>query len=135
MAHEEEHCRQAGFDDFISKPFRFEIIRGCLRRLLQVEFEYAQPGASARAAASLPALEKLRLPQGLRERLQAAAKEAGVTRLKKGIEELEALGAEGAALAETMRQAVREYDMEGILAMLKRMEPHSRTPGPALAAG
>src|SRR5262245_18937359 len=38
---------EAGFDEFIGKPFRFCEVCECLRTLLSVEFEYADSAVAA----------------------------------------------------------------------------------------
>ena len=43
FTHEQKLYENAGFDDFIPKPFRFEQVCECLERLLGVCFEYDSP--------------------------------------------------------------------------------------------
>ena len=43
LSHEQRLYREAGFDHFIPKPFRFEQVCECLKRLLDVDFEYDSP--------------------------------------------------------------------------------------------
>jgi hypothetical protein len=68
-------------------------------------------------------LAHVKVPAHLHERLSTAAGETSITRLKKAIGELEALGPECVPLAEALRQALREYDMERIQALLGALKP------------
>ena len=120
MAHEEDHYRRSGFDDFIAKPFRLERICRCLRELLQVRFEEA-PVTTPVSDSSRMDLSTIRLPSDLLGRLRGAAREASTTQLKKGLVQLEQLGADPARLAETLRPLIREFDMDKILGILQQV--------------
>jgi signal transduction histidine kinase/CheY-like chemotaxis protein len=120
MAHEEDHYRRSGFDDFIAKPFRLDRVCRCLRELLQVRFEEAA-ATPAVAESSRMDFSAIRVPSDLLGRLRRAAREASTTQLKKGMASLEQLGPETARLAETLRPLIREFDMDKILSILKQV--------------
>jgi len=42
LEHQQREFLEVGFDDFIPKPFRFEEVTECLKKLLQVEYEYEE---------------------------------------------------------------------------------------------
>lgn len=67
-----EELLAAGFDDFLSKPYRFTEIFACLTRQLGVEYTYAAtPAADQNVPALTPEMLAL-LPYGLRAELRAA---------------------------------------------------------------
>ncbi len=113
----------AGFDDFIAKPFRFESLCECLVRLLRVEFESDSAGGDAPAAVSVPTSWTVRLPESLRGQLLAAAADGNMTALTPLLAQVEQLGGEGAPLAGHLRSCARAYDLEKLTRVLNEL-PH-----------
>jgi signal transduction histidine kinase/ligand-binding sensor domain-containing protein/DNA-binding response OmpR family regulator len=118
LKHEQQAYLDAGYDDFISKPFRFEHLCECLVSLLGVEFDRREPEA---AEPTTEALE-ISLPAGLLSRMKSKAELYEVTDLKACLLEVEALGPEGKRLAERLRTLIQSYDMETVLELLSEME-------------
>lgn len=58
------------------------------------------------------------LPDSLLARLKEAAEIHSITELKKCLDEVQALGAEGRRLAAHLRELNQRFDMEGILTIL-----------------
>ena len=112
----------AGFDDCIGKPFRFETVCTCMQRHLGVELEY-EPVPEAPRGATQPsaAVGAVRLPEALRERLLAAAKINALTEIEMLIAELKRLDADALAVAEALEELLSEYDTEGITAFVSRI--------------
>ena len=113
----------AGFDDFIAKPFRFESVCECLARLLRVQFESGVESDKASATTTAPAAWTLRLPARLREQLCAAAADGNVTALGPLLNKVEQLGGEGSQLAGHLRDCARAYDLEKLATVLNAL-PH-----------
>jgi PAS domain S-box-containing protein len=112
----------AGFDDFIGKPFLFARVCDCMVRHLQVEFEH-EPAAEAPAVA-MPGVGQagdIRLPDEMRERLLAAARINALTEIEIVIGELKGLGPGTAFLAEEVQGLLSRYDMDGIIALVERL--------------
>ena len=109
---------EAGFDDFIAKPFRFEQICECLANLLGVEYEYAADGSAVQSETPDVDLAKINLPPELLRSLKDAAELYHLTELTRCLNEVENLGPDGHQLAKALRRLVRNYDMEGILSIL-----------------
>ena len=109
----------AGFDDFIAKPFRFETVCACMERHLDVAFERAPAAETVPARAVKPQLPSSALPDPLRERLLTAARVNALTEIEALISEVRRLGAGGEALAARMEQLMSDYDTDGILALLE----------------
>jgi len=115
LAHEQQRYLDAGFDDFIGKPFRYEQIVECLARLLKVEFVQAPDAARAEADSRLP---DITLPSELIQRLREAAERASATRLAQASAELEMLGEPEAKFARRFSELAQAGDFEGILSVL-----------------
>jgi CheY-like chemotaxis protein len=120
LTHEREQYLGAGFDAFLDKPIRAGRLYACLADLLSVTYEYAD---SPQEVPPEGAETRVDLPEGLAERLRGAATLHRVTELRRCLEEVEALGAQGRGFAARLRALVEAYDMEGILRLLKEGEP------------
>ena len=111
----------AGFDDFIGKPFRLATVCDCIARHLQVEVE-RQPTAEVSANIKPPTLDPgaVQLPAALRERLLAAAEINALTEIETLVVELKALDAGVQGLANSLEDLLLQYDTEGIAALVRR---------------
>jgi len=112
----------AGFDDFIGKPFLFDKVCDCMVRHLNVEFEH-EPAAEMIAGA-VPCVDEpgdIDLPDGLRERLLAAARINALTEIETLIVELKGLGPGAQCLADELENLLARYDMDGVIAFVNRV--------------
>ncbi len=112
----------AGFDDFIGKPFLFEKICNCMVRHLQVEFVH-EPAAE-KAAGIVPCADKpdeIDIPAGLCERLLAAARINALTEIETLIDELKRLNPGARCLANELEKLLSSYDMNGIIVLINRI--------------
>jgi CheY-like chemotaxis protein len=119
LKHEQQTYFDAGFDDFISKPFRFERVCECLATLLDVEFER---GESKKAEAPAKEISAVSLPEELLSRLRSSAELHKVTELKAHLNEVAELGSEGQQLAQRLRELIRNYDLEAVLKILSEIQ-------------
>ena len=113
----------AGFDDFIGKPFLFETVWDCMARHLhldldQVPAEEAPSGAAAQTAD----IAAVRLPEALRERLLAAAEINALTEIEALIGELKRLDPAVQALADELEGLLVQYDTDGITARVSQTQ-------------
>jgi PAS domain S-box-containing protein len=109
----------AGFDDFIGKPFLFETVCDCMTRHLGVALERAPAAEAPQALASkAPDLEQLRLAPDLRARLLAAANLNALTEIEALIAELRRLDQGAQALADRLQALLARYDTDGIAALV-----------------
>ncbi|MBC8462118.1 MAG: response regulator, partial [Deltaproteobacteria bacterium] len=122
LEHERKRFMEAGFDDFIGKPFRFERICECLANLLQIEFEYATDESSE---SDYIETEFFVLPEELLQRLKEATERHSITKLNQCLDELEQLSADGKLLAEQLRRLSQSYEMEEILRILEEIDSSS----------
>jgi len=135
LAHEQKRYLEAGFDDFVPKPFRLDRLCEGLARLPHVRFEY-ETAASRESTAPeglLPA--EFRLPRALCAQLQQAAKLYRTTELKQRIAEVEALGQVAAPLAARLAVLNRAGKMQAILELLAPLEPRGEEPPPPSSQG
>jgi signal transduction histidine kinase/DNA-binding response OmpR family regulator len=112
----------AGCQAFVAKPLESEVVFATLEQLLGVVFtrEWEQ---AARASADKDFMQ-VALPAELHQRLLTAAELHSTTALKAGLEDLCALGGDALALAETIRQQMRAYNMDAIARLLSQLEPY-----------
>ncbi len=114
--------RDAGFDDLIGKPFLFQTICDCMTRHLRIEVDAASSDLGHPGAASqVPRLDAVRLPEGLRERLLAAAEINAVTEIETLIGELRGLEPGAGSLADDLHRLLLRYDTDGIVDLLERV--------------
>ncbi|MBI1925069.1 response regulator [Candidatus Poribacteria bacterium] len=114
LVHERKKYFSAGFDDFIAKPVRAEVMYQCLAGILRVEFQYdsAQPRD----------ISAVVLPKDLFARLKSAAEFGNVTGLSECLDEVHRLGEHGQFLAEQIREHTRNFDMAAILSILREVK-------------
>jgi CheY-like chemotaxis protein len=112
----------AGFDDFIGKPFRLEAVCDCMASHLHVELE-REPTARPPATSEPPAadLAAARLPDALRDRLLAAAQVNALTEIEAAIAELQRLDPAAQALAEELAGLLVRYDTDAIAALVNQL--------------
>jgi PAS domain S-box-containing protein len=112
----------AGFDDFIGKPFLFEKVCDCMVRHLHVEFENeahtevptgGEPCAGERGA--------IHLAGAMRERLLAAARINALTEIETLIDELKGLNPGAKCLADELEGLLSRYDMDGIITLVNKV--------------
>ena len=130
LAHEQDRCREAGFDDVISKPIVFERVCLSMSALLGVSFEDAIKGSEGDTGsmhqpdgAGAESLEPqpIALAPELLNRLQLAAELYRMTELKAAVAEVEKLGPAAAPWISRLRAALHSYDMAEIAAIISRM--------------
>jgi PAS domain S-box-containing protein len=111
----------AGFDDFIGKPFLFEKVCDCMVRHLHVEFVH-EPDAGVPAGAKPCAGEPdtIQLPDRIRERLLAAARINALTEIETVIGELQELNPDAKCLAVELEKLLSQYDTDAIIALINR---------------
>ncbi len=116
-----DYYLDAGFDDFISKPFLFETVSACMALQLGVDFEYqsvteiAPPATSNRCDPGTVAL-----PRELRRRLLDAARVNAFTEIEALIGELKQVAPDAIPLADELAELLAAYDMDGLVALVEK---------------
>ena len=119
LVHEREMFLEAGFDDFIPKPFQLERICECLSDLLEVEYEY---NPAAQQAAQPRDFSQVVLPDELYARLRTDAERHSLTRLKRDLDEMAKLGDEARRLAVHLGELGQQGDMNEIMLTLDTIQ-------------
>ncbi|ETX04839.1 MAG: hypothetical protein ETSY2_26500 [Candidatus Entotheonella gemina] len=119
MDHERREILQAGFDDFVAKPFRLEDIAVSLAHLLGVVYEYVCEEIPAEEAVNW---SQVVLDEKLVARMQEAAELFSVTDIEACLREMEQLSGEPRQLAAHLRQLRQHHDMRSILEVLREMQ-------------
>ncbi len=122
LAHEQQSYLAAGFDAFIGKPFRFEEICDCMKRLLPVEFRYAEDKSEGGKAVEVIDPVAVTMSQGLRLQLKEAADRYSVTKLEKGFEELARLGEIEKRAAAYLRSLTQQGNFDGVAEFLEKVK-------------
>lgn len=122
LAHEQQSYLKAGFDAFVGKPFRFEEICDCMKRLLPVEFRYAEQVASDGQAVETIDPATVAISSELKRQLQEAAERYSVTKLERGFEELARLDETGRRAATYLRSLVQKGDVDAVAEFLEKVK-------------
>jgi CheY-like chemotaxis protein len=117
LAHEQKRYLEAGFDEFIAKPFRFERICECLTRLLHAEFEEAAP--------AIPPQTELPVPELLRAQLLEAVSSYNLTALNELVAALAEVGPEERRTADHLRELIRRFDLAQVRKALEKTAPRA----------
>jgi len=109
----------AGFDDFIGKPFLLETVSECIGKHLGVDFEREPPIAAAVQLSQESGASEMRVPENFRRRLLAAAEINALTEIEDLIAELKQLDPAAQRLAAELEELLSRYDMDGIAGLVE----------------
>ncbi|MBT7861861.1 MAG: response regulator, partial [Gemmatimonadetes bacterium] len=122
LEHEREGYLEAGFVDFIDKPFRFERICSCLATLLGVRFDTSPDDLDAQQIEERDDWSAVSLPQDLAVRLTEAAELYSVTEMDGCFTEMESLGGAAGELATRLRSLRRKHDLDTIANIVQTVQ-------------
>ncbi|WP_062152868.1 ATP-binding protein [Beggiatoa leptomitoformis] len=124
LRHQTQPLLDAGFHDFISKPFRFQAICTCLVRFLQVEFEYKEVVQEPEPLSVVAETDfsQFTLPHALHNRLREAAELNDLTDLEVVLQELNQGDDTQRQLAQAFQPLLANYDIDGILERLGNIQ-------------
>ncbi len=114
----------AGFDDFISKPFRLETVFNSLSKLLKVELDYSDSIQFEKIESQniKNSYTQINISKNLLTKLKEAAKLHDITDFKKYFEELETEEVDGKKLSNFIRPHLDQYNMDAISNILENIE-------------
>jgi CheY-like chemotaxis protein len=118
LMHEQSVYFEAGFDDFIPKPFQWERVCDSIEKALGVLLEAADLPAIPPAPLSSETLSAVNVPGELLMRLQRAAEVCAITEIEEPLSELAALGPAARSMAENLRQLSQNLEFDKILQLL-----------------
>ncbi|MBI2947244.1 MAG: response regulator [Verrucomicrobia bacterium] len=136
MDHERQAYLDAGFDDFLAKPLRAEMICETLKRLLNAEFEPGNGAPDMHADATRTgALSTSASYSELIAHLKRAAEESNATKVRACLDSLEQMGSEGKRLAEPLRAELGRYDFAAMRNRILVLEARALNQPPEHEAG
>jgi signal transduction histidine kinase/CheY-like chemotaxis protein len=115
---QQQELLDAGMDDFVRKPYRFEEIYDCLARQLGVRYLYNEPGTddtSQPAPVQLTPAQLAVLPAELREALKEALLSLDENRIQAAIEQV---GSVDRTLSHSLSSLAEYFDYPAILKAL-----------------
>lgn len=118
-----EQYLSLGFDHYIAKPFKFEVIYECIHQLLDVQFQYDEH--HAKSPTEQLDLGNVKIPNDIYKALYQGASDYEITKLENALQALDEHSKEGGLLAEHLKVYVSNYDMEGLVQDLEKI--HSTT--------
>ncbi|MDJ0807537.1 MAG: PAS domain S-box protein [Gammaproteobacteria bacterium] len=114
-----DYYLEAGFDDYLSKPFLFDKVCAAIKRHLAVEFT-EQTSTSPSEPPRLPdVISDCRLAKTFVERLGHAAEINALSEIEAGIAKLRRLDEACGPLADRLADLASNYDMQGIMQLLE----------------
>jgi PAS domain S-box-containing protein len=119
MAHQSRHYMEAGFDDFIGKPFHFETICRCMERHLGIRFECQETTTQQDAVSDAEAT----LPAELHDKLLNAARMNAFSEIESLLPELGRVSDGGSELAARFQDLLKQYKCWEIVELLEQMTP------------
>jgi CheY-like chemotaxis protein len=123
---QQQEMLDAGMDDFVRKPYRFDEIYDCLARQLGVEYVYHDEAPTdASPPATLDAAMLAALPASLRQELRAALEDLDSERISAVIR---LIGETDLKLGHTLSQLADYFDYPAILAALSAQLQDSPKP-------
>lgn len=114
-----------GFSDFISKPYYFEQIFECLKKLLHIEYIYRQTQVQKTCSATSVDFTQLTLSQTWVLPLRQFAELGQVNEFEALLNRLRTELADGEKLYQGLIWLVQHYDMEAIINLLDEI-PHAQ---------
>lgn len=106
---------EAGMDDFVRKPYRFNEIYNCLSRQLGVRYLYEEPGEFKAPIVAVTSSMLAVLPLSLRVTLKAALESLETEQIAQAIQQV---GVYDQALQKALMQLTDNYDYPAILKVL-----------------
>jgi len=125
LRHQMRPVLDAGFDDFISKPFRFEAVYECLAKYLDVKFEYLEPQQEQETEAKVVKvidLSQVKLPKVLYDHLLESAELSDLTEIENCLSELNQGDAGQQALSTALKESLASYNMDNILETVQKVQ-------------
>ncbi len=121
MGYSDEKYKKSGFDDYISKPYRFEAVFECMENHLEVNFERGSTSQAQDSELVAIDLEQCHVPHKLYDELLWASQDYALTQLKKALSELKQCGTEEAKLAQRLSQLMEQYNMQEMVELLQQL--------------
>lgn len=125
LKHEQDQYNELGFHDFILKPVQADILFQCLRKQLHIEFDYIEENPEKENLSQTKQIDfsRIFIPAERLSRFREAAMIGNITQLERSLSELVQFGGDDKTLAQHLTSCVNNYDMEGVLNILEKVNP------------
>lgn len=121
--HHREQYMKEGVHAFVGKPFIREEILGIIARLLDVEYEYDEESLStAGDGGKCIDFSAVKLSDELYSSLKEMASMGMMTELEELLPQVESSGPEGPGLAKQLQDLVDQFDTDGIIQVLEKID-------------
>lgn len=121
MDNPDEEDVQNQFDDFISKPYRFEAVFDCMKTHLDINFEHGNEIHSQPIDDLDIDFKQCHIDRALCESLLEASKNYSLSNLKVLLAELASYGSEEAKLAQKLTRLMAQYDMKTMATIIEKL--------------
>jgi PAS domain S-box-containing protein len=123
LEHEQKKYKQIGCHGFILKPFRKQTVLDCVQEALGIEYVYENSDENAVQNPSTVALDfsQYYLPGEIISKLKEGAELYNITQLEKVLREICQLEGTGKDLEPHLKECLIQYDMEGIMNIVKQV--------------
>ncbi len=116
---QEQEMREAGMDDFVSKPYRIHEIYDCLARQLGLQYTYNTGTTEPIVPTRLEPEMLAALPESLRKELKEAVESLEIGRINEVIQQLSKVDA---GLAHTLSRLAENFDYPSIIKALAALD-------------
>ena len=116
----DEKYFQAGFNDFISKPYRFEAVFQCMKKHLHIDFEHESILQIDDQKKIEIDFKQCNVPAALYKDLLKASKSYALSNLKISLAELALCGEKEEKAAQQLTRLMEEYDMQGMVTLIEK---------------
>jgi CheY-like chemotaxis protein len=113
FSEEEQEMREAGMDDYISKPYRLDEIYHCLEQQLGLKWAYATTESENEATMTTPTDEQLR-------ELYQLADTGQIFEIQELLSRLQAENEAYIPFVQQLQKLARGFDIEGITTTIKQ---------------
>lgn len=125
MEHSDEKYLRTEFDDYISKPYRFEAVFECMEKHLHINFQHGASVESHQIDDLDIDFKQCHVDEALCERLLEASKSYDLSGLKILLSELTSCGMEEAKAAQKLTHLMKQYDLKNMLALINRLSENT----------
>jgi DNA-binding response OmpR family regulator len=123
LEHQNKEVLDAGFDDFIAKPFHFNSVYNCLGKFLDAKFEYDETEIESEEKEKKIDFTKIILAKDIYTRLYDAADLNEITSCEEVVEILlKSKNEDEQQFAKIMSNYIEQYRFEEIVDILDKMK-------------
>ena len=127
MDNPDERYYQAGFDDYISKPYRFEAVFECMKKHLKINFEHESVTHPEQTDMFDVDIKQCHVDNELCDELIEASRTYALTNLKAFLTKMASYGSEEEKAAQKLTRMMEKYDMQGMIALIEEIKNNNES--------